>query len=408
MSMPLRVASARNFIAAIVVAAGRGVRAGGEIPKQYRLLAGIPVLHRTLSTLLRHGCCSAVVTVIHPDDAALYRMAADGISGDGRLLPPVFGGENRQISVRNGLEALVPHAPSRVLIQDAVRPFASPALYQAVLLALDACKGAIAALEVADTLKRAAETATILATVDRAGLWAAQTPQGFHFDAILAAHRAAAEAGRADFTDDAALLEWQGGAVALVPGEADNFKLTRPEDFARAERLLAAETASETVTGIGYDVHAFTEGDHVVLGGVPLPHDRGVAAHSDGDVVLHALTDAILGALADGDIGVHFPPSDPKWRGASSDRFLAFAAERVRAAGGVIRHLDVTVVAEAPRIGPHREAMRAAIARASGTSVERISIKATTSERLGFTGRREGLAALAVATLTLPCPGRPP
>lgn len=405
--MPLPAASARNFIAAIVVAAGRGVRAGGEIPKQYRLLAGIPVLHRTLSTLLRHECCDAVVTVIHPDDVALYRMAVDGISGDGRLLPPVFGGENRQISVKNGLEALIPRAPSQVLIHDAVRPFASPALYDAVLAATTAQNAAIAATPVTDTIKKSTTDGRIAATLDRAGLWAAQTPQGFRFDLILAAHRAAADAGRADFTDDAALLEWRGEPVALVPGEVDNLKLTRPEDFARAERLLAAEAPAVTVTGIGYDVHAFTEGDHVAIGGVTLPHDRGVAAHSDGDVVLHALTDAILGALAEGDIGVHFPPSDPEWRGASSDRFLAFAAGRVRARGGTIRHLDVTVVAEAPRIGPHREAMRAAIARASGTSVERISIKATTSEKLGFTGRREGLAALAVATLTLPSPGRP-
>jgi 2-C-methyl-D-erythritol 4-phosphate cytidylyltransferase/2-C-methyl-D-erythritol 2,4-cyclodiphosphate synthase len=239
----------------------------------------------------------------------------------------------------------------------------------------------------------------IAGTIDRSGLFAAQTPQAFRFGVLLDAHRAAAASGRSDFTDDASLLEWRGERVRLVPGSADNFKITAPDDFARAERLL--RVVEEVRTGIGYDVHAFGDGDHVMLGGVRIAHDRGVLAHSDGDVVLHALTDALLGAIGDADIGRHFPPSDPTWRGASSDRFLAFAVEQVRRRGGRITHLDVTIVAETPRVGPHREAMLARLADIAGIEPDRISIKATTSEKLGFTGRREGLAALAAATVSL-------
>jgi 2-C-methyl-D-erythritol 4-phosphate cytidylyltransferase / 2-C-methyl-D-erythritol 2,4-cyclodiphosphate synthase len=253
-------------------------------------------------------------------------------------------------------------------------------------------------MPVSDTVKQVDDTGRVAATLDRSRLVAVQTPQAFAFPALLDAHRRAAAAGRHDFTDDAALAEWAGMAVAVFAGERANVKLTTADDLARAE----AERLLDVRTGSGFDVHAFGDGDHVMLGGVRVPHTGGVIGHSDADVALHALTDAVLGALAEGDIGWHFPPGDPQWRGASSDRFLAFACERVRARGGLIAHLDVTIVCEAPRIGPHRDAMRARIAEIAGIAVDRVAVKATTSETLGFTGRREGLVAMATATIRLP------
>lgn len=386
-------------VAAVVVAGGRGVRAGGDVPKQYRPLAGIPVIRHSLALFDRHPEVDIVQPVIHRDDAVRFRNSAAGLT----ILPPAFGGATRQASVRAGLEALAPHQPDIVLVHDAARPFASPAL---VCRAIAAARSgaAVPGLPVSDTVKAVDSAGRVVATPDRATLRAVQTPQAFAFAALLAAHRKAAAAGREDFTDDAALAEWAGLTVTVFEGEATNMKLTTEEDFARAERERLSNLG-DIRTGGGYDVHAFGDGDHVMLGGVRISHDRGLSGHSDADAALHALVDAILGALADGDIGTHFPPSDPQWRGASSDRFLAFAVDRVRQRGGQIAHLDLTIVCEAPRIGPHRDAIRARIAEIAGVSVDRVGLQATTSEKLGFTGRREGLAAYATATVRLPWTG---
>jgi 2-C-methyl-D-erythritol 4-phosphate cytidylyltransferase / 2-C-methyl-D-erythritol 2,4-cyclodiphosphate synthase len=316
------------------------------------------------------------------------------------LLPPCFGGDTRQTSVRAGLEALAGHHPAIVLVHDAARPFTSAALVSRAIAA-GAQGAAIPGVAMTDTIKEVDSAGHVVRTLDRTTLRGIQTPQAFAFDALLAAHRKAYAAGREDFTDDAALAEWAGMTVGVFAGEAGNVKLTTAEDFAAAQaRELAA--LGDIRTGSGYDVHAFADGDHVWLGGVRISHERGVTGHSDADVGLHALVDAILGALADGDIGAHFPPSDPQWKGASSDRFLQFAVERVRQRGGRVVHLDLTVVCEAPKIGPHRDAMRARIAQIAGISIDRVGVKATTSEKLGFTGRREGIAAMATATIRLP------
>jgi 2-C-methyl-D-erythritol 4-phosphate cytidylyltransferase/2-C-methyl-D-erythritol 2,4-cyclodiphosphate synthase len=384
-------------IAAVVVAAGRGVRAGGEGPKQYREIGGEAVIRSSLKRLLDHPGIALVQPVIHPDDAALFRAAAAGLD----VLEPVFGGATRQASVRAGLETLTRHGPDLVLVHDAARPFASAALIARGIAAASASGAAIPALAIADTVKTVDPSGTVTGTIERAPLRLVQTPQAFAFATLLAAHRRAHAAGREDFTDDAALAEWAGIKVSTFEGEAGNMKLTTADDFARVGAGgLAALT--DVRTGFGYDVHAFGPGDHVTLGGVRIPHGQGLSGHSDADVVLHALVDAILGALADGDIGVHFPPSDPQWRGASSDRFLGFAVERVHARGGRIAHLDANVVCEAPRIGPHRDAMRARIAEIAGIDVSRVAVKATTSEKLGFIGRCEGMAAFATATVRLP------
>ncbi|MFO7481650.1 bifunctional 2-C-methyl-D-erythritol 4-phosphate cytidylyltransferase/2-C-methyl-D-erythritol 2,4-cyclodiphosphate synthase [Oceanibaculum nanhaiense] len=378
---------------ALIVAAGRGHRLGSSLPKQYLSLAGQPVLRHTVRRFLAHPGIDAVRVVIHPDDRNLYDQAV----GDLSLCEPIAGGATRQDSVRLGLEALSAAAPDLVLIQDAARPFTAPATIDAVLAALKEHPGATPALAVADTLKRA-EGARIAATLPRAGLYRAQTPQGFRFADILAAHRALA--GQ-ELTDDASLLEAAGQTVALVPGTEENFKITTAEDMMRAETLLGA--AFETRSAGGFDVHRFAEaGDHVMLCGVAVPHERGLEGHSDADVGLHALTDALLGCIAAGDIGQHFPPTDPQWRGASSDRFLAHAAELVAARGGRITHVDVTLICERPKIGPYRDSMTARIAAILGIAADRVSVKATTTEQLGFTGRREGIAAQAMATVELP------
>jgi 2-C-methyl-D-erythritol 4-phosphate cytidylyltransferase/2-C-methyl-D-erythritol 2,4-cyclodiphosphate synthase len=384
-------------VAAVVVAAGRGLRAGGTMPKQYRQLAGEPMIRSSLALFSWHGQIGAVQAVIHPDDRGPYEAAAAGL----RLLPPVMGGATRQASVRAGLEALAARAPDIVLVHDAARPFCSTELVSRAIAAGVENGAAIPALEVTDTIKRVDAGGQVVGTVDRAELRAVQTPQAFAFPALFSAHQRAAKEGREDFTDDAALAEWAGLQVAVFAGESGNMKLTTDEDFARAEARRVA-SLPDLRTATGYDVHAFGDGDHVMLGGVRIPHDRGLSGHSDADVVLHALVDAILGALADGDIGQHFPPSDPRWRGAPSDQFLKFAVERVTKRGGRISHLDVTIVCEAPRIGPHRDAMRQRIAQIAEIAVERVAVKATTSEKLGFTGRREGVAAMATATVRLP------
>ena len=381
--------------AALVVAAGEGRRFGGETPKQYRLLAGRPVVARSARALLDAPEVDGVLVVIHPGHEAHYHAACKGLP----LLPPVTGGATRQQSVRLGLERLAALGAERVLIHDAARPLVSAGLIGLTLAALDRHAGAVPALPVTDTLKQAApsggQLAVIERTVGREGLWRVQTPQAFRFDAILTAHRAHADR---EATDDAMLIEWEGGTVALVPGEERNMKITTPEDLTTAERLVGAVTR----VGTGFDVHRFGPGSQVILCGVAIAHEAGLVGHSDADVGLHALTDAILGAIAQGDIGEHFPPSDPQWQGADSARFLQAAAEEVAKLGGRITALDVTLICERPKIGPHRTAMTARIAAILGIEQGRVSVKATTTEGLGFTGRGEGIAAQAVATVMLP------
>jgi len=343
--------------------------------------------------------------VIHPDDAALFAEAARDLACE-RLLAPVPGGANRQASVLAGLRALQPLQPDTVLIHDAARPFIGAEIIGAAIARLETAPACLVAIPVSDTLKRE-ENGRVAATISRPGLWRAQTPQGFHFSAILEAHDDAAREGRADFTDDAAIAEWSGLAVELVMGSERNVKLTLPEDFELAERQLKGEgTLRETRTGTGFDAHAFEPGGgEVVLCGVTIPCAAGLAGHSDADVGLHALTDALLGTVCAGDIGHHFPPSDPQWKDAESRIFLKSAAELITGSGGRILHVDVTIVCEYPRIGPYREAMRSRIAEILDISLSRVSVKATTSEGLGFTGRSEGIAAMASATVELEMEG---
>lgn len=374
---------------ALIVAAGRGSRHGGDIPKQYVSLAGEPVLRHSLRTFSRHPAIAGVRAVIHPDDRALYDRAAQGL----RLLPPVFGGAARQESVLRGLESLASEDAEVVLIHDGARPLVSAPLIDGVLAQLVAAPGAIAAVPVRDTLKRGSGT-VITDTVDRRNLWRAQTPQGFHYTAILQAHRAATGA---ELTDDAHVAERAGMKVALVEDSEDNLKITTPDDLVRAERILGA--AADVRVGSGFDVHRFTAGDALTLCGVRIPHTHSLEGHSDADAGLHALTDALLGTIAAGDIGQHFSPSDPRWRGAESGQFLRFAADRVREKGGTVTLVDVTLLCEAPRIAPHRAAMQQRIAELLEIGPDRVSIKATTTEGLGFTGRREGIAAQATATV---------
>jgi 2-C-methyl-D-erythritol 4-phosphate cytidylyltransferase/2-C-methyl-D-erythritol 2,4-cyclodiphosphate synthase len=385
-----------SSIAAVVVAGGRGVRAGGKLPKQYRAIAGEPVLRKALRLFADHPSVTCVQPVIHSDDAAAFAEAAESLA----VLPPVFGGQTRQASVRAGLEALDPQTDI-VLVHDAARPFASAALISRAIEAAAQSGAAVPALPVADTVKSVSKAGRVLETLDRSGLRIIQTPQAFAYADLLDAHRRAAVAGLFDFSDDAALAEWAGIAVTTFEGEQRNMKLTTADDFQRLESEWVAALA-DIRTGSGFDVHAFGEGDHVTLGGVAIPHTHGLMGHSDADVALHALTDAVLGALADGDIGDHFPPSDQRWRGTASDQFLAFAAERVKARGGLIAHLDLTIVCEAPRIGPHRDAMRERIGMIASIAASRVAVKATTSETLGFTGRGEGIVAMATATVRLP------
>ncbi len=386
--------------AAIIVAAGRGLRAGSGGPKQYRSIGGRTVISRALQPFCRHPSIFAVQPVLNPDDAAMFEAAV----GDLHYRTPVGGGATRQASVHAGLEALAGEAPDLVLIHDAARPFVTEAVISRAIDAAQVTGAAVPAIAVTDTIKLVDQMGHVEATPERARLRIAQTPQSFRFDAILDAHRSAARIGRDDFTDDAALAEWAGLTVATFEGDPANMKLTTPEDFAREEARLGAASGDVRI-GSGYDVHAFGEGDHVMICGIRVPHIRGFLAHSDGDVGLHALVDAILGALADGDIGSHFPPSDPQWKGAASDRFLKYAVERVAARGGRIAHLDVTLICERPKVGPLRDAMRARIAEIAGLDLSRVAVKATTSERLGFTGREEGIAAMASATIRLPWSG---
>ncbi|HEY4266265.1 MAG TPA: bifunctional 2-C-methyl-D-erythritol 4-phosphate cytidylyltransferase/2-C-methyl-D-erythritol 2,4-cyclodiphosphate synthase [Micropepsaceae bacterium] len=381
---------------ALIVAAGRGERArragDSTLPKQYSELAGQPVLRWTAGAFLRHAAVSAVQVVIRDEDRASYRSAVAGLT----LPPPVCGGATRQESVHRGLESLIPLRPDRVLIHDGARPLVSQTLIARVAQALDEADAVAPLLGVADTLRR--KTPQGYAIQPRDDLFRAQTPQGFRFAAILDAHRRFAGE---PVTDDFALAERGGLSLASVPGEEMNLKLTTPEDFVLAERLAASRLADVRI-GTGFDAHGFGSGDSVWLCGVNVPHDFGLEGHSDADCGLHALTDAILGAIASADIGAHFPPSEERWRGAGSHLFLAHAASLVRAQGGIISHVDVTLLCERPKIGPHRDAMRARMAEILGMDIARVSVKATTTDGLGFIGRREGIAAQAVATIRLP------
>ncbi len=392
-------------VAIAVVAAGRGLRAGEGVPKQYRNLAGCPLLSHTLTALLKAAPGAVILPVIHKNDVSLYESCAASLAQEGkaRLLKPVFGGATRQESARLGLEALEkqPSPPAIVLIHDAARPFVSTALAARAIATAQMHGAAIPGLPLSDTVKEIDAEGDVIATPPRARLRAVQTPQAFRFGLILAAHRRAAAAGLTDLTDDAAVAEWAGHKVNVFAGETSNMKITDAQDLALAEARLLGRLA-DIRTGQGYDVHAFGPGDHIWLGGLKIPHERGLMGHSDADVLLHAITDALLGALAEGDIGSHFPPSDPQWRGAPSKIFLEAAAAKVRARGGVVAHLDATIVCEAPKIGPHRDAIRESIAKIAGISPDRVALKATTSEGLGFTGRNEGIAALALATIRLP------
>ena len=377
--------------AGLIVAAGRGQRLGDATPKQYLALGPDCVLARAVAAMLAHPAIDALRVVIHPADRALYDAALDAIA-DPRLGPPIAGGLRRSDSVLAGLEALAEAAPELVLIHDAARPLVPPAVIGAVIDGLAEAPCAFPALPVVDALWRG-EDGQATASVARDGLWRAQTPQGFRFPEILAAHRA----HTGDALDDVAVAIAAGHDARLVPGDEANFKITTGADLERARTLTGA--SMDIRTGNGFDVHAFGPGDAVTLCGVRVAFERGLVGHSDADVGLHALTDAIFGALAEGDIGRWFPPSDPQWKGAASAIFLATAAERARARGFAVGSLDCTLVCEAPKIGPHAAAMRAAVAAIAGIDADRVSVKATTSERLGFTGRGEGIAALATATL---------
>ncbi len=381
---------------ALIVAAGRGSRFGGALPKQYALLGRRPVLSHTLATFRATCGIDRIQVVIAAGDEGRYAAAAAGFD----LPPPILGGPSRQRSVLNGLEALAAEAPDLVAIHDAARPFVRTADIAACLEAAAAhgVDGAVLGIPLADTLKRVEATGVISETVPRRNLWRAQTPQIFRFAPLLRAHRDAAAVAAAEttaLTDDAAVAEHAGLRVVMVAASGDNTKITTAEDLQHSSTM-------ETRTAFGFDVHGFVQGSAVMLGGLSIPHIQKLGGHSDADVALHALTDAILGTIGAGDIGLHFPPSDPQWRGASSDRFLKHALGLLAERGGRVIHLDLTLICEAPRIGPYREAMIDSIAAIAGIARERVSVKATTTEGLGFTGRREGIAAQAVATVEVP------
>jgi 2-C-methyl-D-erythritol 4-phosphate cytidylyltransferase/2-C-methyl-D-erythritol 2,4-cyclodiphosphate synthase len=382
--------------AALIAAAGQGARAQeGAVSapaKQYRSLRGKSVLRWAAEAFRQGGRVQIIQVIIGPNDFSAYETAMAGLD----LPPPIIGGTTRQESVRLGLEALKAHAPERVLIHDAARPFVSADLIARVDTALDRAQAAAPMLPVVDTLRR--QTEHDYEMVSRDGLYRTQTPQGFHFDAILEAHHRFAHES---VTDDFALAERAHLSTAVVCGEEINMKLTTPDDFSLAARIVA-EAPGEMRVGSGFDVHAFGAGDHIWLCGIRIPHTAGLEGHSDADVGLHALTDAILGALAEADIGAHFPPSDERWRGAPSSQFLAHAAGLARARGATITHVDVTIIGEKPKLALYRDAMRQSIACILQIDSGRVSVKATTTDGLGFTGRGEGLAAQAIATLRFP------
>lgn len=378
---------------ALIVAAGRGTRLGAATPKQYLPLGGVAMLRRSVEAFLSHPAVTAARVVIDPADRNHHDQALSGLA----MLAPVGGGESRQESVRLGLESLAESPPERVLIHDAARPFVDRATISAVLAALDHHPGAVPGLAVVDSLRRAA-AGVIRESVDRGGVWRVQTPQAFRYGEILAAHRAVKNL---TLTDDAAVATRSGLAVAMVPGAERNFKITDAADMTRAERAVGSEM-NDVRVATGFDVHRFEAGDHLMLCGVRVPHEAGLRGHSDADVGLHALTDAVLGTIGAGDIGQHFPPGEAEWRDAPSERFLRHAQSLVDEAGGKIAHVDVTLILERPKIGPHRDDMRARVAEILTLPLDRVSVKATTTEQLGFLGRGEGVAAQATATVRLP------
>lgn len=376
----------------IIVAAGSGERMGGDIPKQYQHLGGACVLRRTIEAFLGHPAVDAVQVVIRPGHEAWYQAATEGLS----LLPVVYGGQTRQESVREGLKALSAPGCGRVLIHDAARPLVSSTLIQRVVDGLATSRAVLPVLPVADTLRRTDAVGTSI--IPRDGVVVAQTPQGFCFSTIHEAHQ---QPGHENFTDDVALAEHLDIPVQHVQGERENFKLTTEEDMIFAAKLLS--TRRETRVGHGYDVHRLIPAalGHITLCGVKIPHTLQLEGHSDADVALHALVDALLGAMSEGDIGQHFPPSDIRWKGAESHMFLAHAMSLLREKKGVLIHADVTIICESPKLSPHRDAMRQRIAEICGVDISRISVKATTTEKLGFTGREEGIASQATATIQL-------
>lgn len=386
--------------AVIIVAAGVGLRVGGDVPKQYQTIGGELILRRTVAAFQEHPAISHIQVVIGEGHEPLYNTAVAGLA----LPAPVQGGATRQASVFNGLKAIAASKPDAVLIHDAARPFIDEDTITRTIDALADHPGCIPAIAVTDTLKRE-NNGLIIDTVDRSGLWGAQTPQAFRFAAIFDAHEKAAASGKTDFTDDASIAEWAGLTVAIVPGKPENNKITTAADLVEAESRMTTgnvKMLDDIRVGHGYDVHAFEDGDHVILCGLKIPHTKKLKGHSDADVGLHTITDAILGALCEGDIGKHFPPSDPQWKGAASDIFLKHAAKLVADRGGKISHVDLTLICQAPKMRPHVDAMRQSVASIIGIDAGRVSVKATTTEWLGFTGREEGIAAAATATIRLP------
>jgi len=385
------MSSPRTFV--LVVAAGSGQRVGGDLPKQYQALAGKPMLRHSLETFAAHPGIAGILVAIHPAQHDLYDAAAAGIA---KLLPPVEGGTTRQGSVLNGLERLATERPDYVLIHDAARPLIDAGTISRTIEALARHPAILVAVPVVDTIKRGVAE-RVGDTVDRRDLWRAQTPQAFHFSSILEAHRKVAGG---ELTDDAAVAEAAGIPVTFVTGSERNFKVTTQDDMERAERMIGNQM--EFRTGNGFDVHKLIAGDGITMCGVRIPCDMALEGHSDADVGLHAITDAVLGAIGAKDIGAHFPPSDPKWRGAESWQFLDHAAKLVAERGGRVAHCDVTIICERPKVGPHRDAMVARVAEILKIATDRVSVKATTTEKLGFTGRGEGIAAQATATVALP------
>lgn len=376
---------------ALIVAGGTGTRFGVSCPKQYALLGGKPVISHSISAFLAHPGIDAVAVVIHPEHADFYQEAAQGLA----LLPPIKGGKERQDSVRLGLKALAQYAPRTILVHDAARPGVTHALIDRLLTARKSYDAVIPTVPVADTIKRT-KADMVVETLERISLAAVQTPQCFDYKKLIELH----ENARQNHTDDAALFEAANLPVHTVRGEAGNLKITTLEDWDIMQQRLEAQL--ETRTGSGFDVHKFTSGDHIMVGGIKVPHTHGLEGHSDADVALHALVDALLGAASEGDIGQHFPPSDNQWKGADSAQFVTYTRDLIQAKGGVIVHVDITLICEKPKMGPHREAMRARIAELLAIDISRVSVKATTTEKLGFTGREEGIAAQALATVKLP------
>ncbi len=387
-------------VAVIIVAAGRGHRAGGEIPKQYISLCGKTILERTIENFAKVPYIDLIQCVIHPDDRELYDLSTQLLIQENQAIPlldPALGGTTRQKSVMNGLQSLAQDEPDLVLIHDAARPFITPKHIEEIIMAATDHGAVVPVLPVVDTVKLLSEN-KIKETIDRNSLVLAQTPQAFRYKLIYMAHK---RMEAQEMTDDSAIAESCGVQVLTIPGEESNFKITTHEDLQKAENMIK-NNLTDMRSGLGYDVHAFEEGNQVILGGITIAHDQKLKGHSDADVALHALTDAVLGAIGEGDIGHHFPPSDDQWKGADSDIFLKHAAQLVKEKGGIISNIDLTIICETPKISPHTQAMRENIARILDITPSRVSIKATTTERLGFTGRKEGIAAQAIATVRLP------